>query len=162
MENNSSLVSRMIGVLLLCQFLVSVGFVYYVFTENSKPQLPPLNVLRLVNPQPVLNKQLKQTELLRVDGTKCNLTNEPFSVDGVSYLVQESPVYWRYLRTDNKGVLRQPGCKTILYANDLRLGVPDSVTLEPGVYHLEGTETVRIGDQVQYAPWFTESFEIIE
>lgn len=152
----------MIVVLLVMQFIAAIVFGYYLLTVNGAIPTPPLSVLRLENPQHIINKQLKQTELLKVTASKCNLTNEPVAVDGVSYLVQEAPNYQRYLRTQATGVTRLPGCMTINYANDLRIGIPTDVTLEPGIYHLEGAETVRIGDRVQTAPWYTESFEIIE
>lgn len=158
----SRLTSFLTTALLVMQMVViSLVFWYLLNTRVLSPQ-EPLTILRLVNPQHVLNKTVREHDLLRVNGTKCNLTNEPISVEGVAYLVQESPVYVRYLRATNVGVVRVPGCQTVNYANDLRLGVPDNVTLEPGVYHLEGTETVRIGDRVQNAPWYTESFEIVK
>lgn len=158
----SRLASFLISALLVMQTIVISVVFWYLLTTRVLGPAEPLTVLRLVNPQHVLNKRVQQHDLLRVNGTKCNLTSEPISVEGVAYLVQESPVYVRYLRASNTGVVRVPGCQTVSYANDLRLGVPEDVTLEPGVYHLEGTETVRIGDRVQNAPWYTESFEIVK
>lgn len=154
------LVLGIINVMVLLTVLaILVGLVVYVRQLN---EMPPLNVISAENPQSVTEKQVPANGAVHVTATKCNLTDHILTVDSVSYLVQESPFRQRWQRQNTTGAVWQPGCRTNVFENHLRLGVPESETLDPGIYHIEGTNTVREGNRRQDVPWFTQSFEVIE
>ena len=141
--------------------ILSVLVAVVVYSQYLKTLPPPIFFVA-DSPQIVLEDTVSQDGTVHVTGTKCNMTNETLTMDGVSYLVRENPTRQRYLRGATYGAVRAPGCITSVFENELRLGIPDGEELLPGVYHFEGVHTIIHNNQRQVAPWYTESFTVTE
>ncbi len=133
--------------------------VWLLIQRNN--DLPNLNVFSADSPQEVTELSVPPDGAVHVTTKKCNLISETLAVDGNTYLVQETPVRRRWLRTETVGAVWVPGCVTAIFENKLQVGLHQDEVLTPGMYHFEGTNTIRYNAQRQDVPWYTESFEIV-
>lgn len=89
---------------------------------------------------------------IRVKGEKCNDSKEDIAVSGHSWWVRREP---RVMVPFRQGTgIRQPGCESINYVNQL----PPEVT--EGVWRLEGREEAVSGSRRQAEGWYTQWFVV--
>jgi len=131
-------------------FILSAAILYALVSHDE-----PYKPLRNISPQTVLTPVVVQGGTLIVEAYKCNDSDEPVSVSGISS--------WRNLdtreiiiRNINNGAVRDPGCPLLHFENRVPIDLP------PGRYHLEGVETVLEGERVQREAWRTEEFVVTE
>lgn len=139
------------------QTIALIVFGYIIWESNQERAHPVL--FTVYSPQKVLtNRAQLSQKTVRVQVTKCNLTNDDLTVGGTVYWVREAP-FERILVVDiplEKGTSYKPGCTERVYEN----AMPALVTL--GTWHLEGNNIVEDSEgRQQRVAWHTESFEIV-
>lgn len=95
-----------------------------------------------------------------VEGTKCIEADEPVPVSGTVSWRQVAPVV-RTFPTSSGSAIRQPGCETSLFVDDIPPAVVRAHNEGDGVtvWQVTGTETT---DEGARQTWATENFAIVD
>ena len=95
-----------------------------------------------------------------VEGTKCIDSDDPVPVSGTVVWRQVAPVV-RNIQTGQGSAIRQPGCETSLFVDDIPPPVVRAHREGPGVtvWQITGTEVTDDGAR---QTWATENFAIVD